>query len=164
MTSNEKSSRRKIRISIIDVMIIITVIACMLGLFFHYKIYEKENEVITSYSCFVSIVFEGLSPEISKNISVGDKVFGPFGELGTVTAVEEDDHSVYYTNSKNEIVNGADTSKRDVTVSLTVKGDVRDDGFYANGIDFIASGMKLDFYTSDFSGNGLIFDIQQQSE
>ena len=43
MNGAEKNTKKKVRISIIDVLIILTVIACIAATFVHYKIYEKEN-------------------------------------------------------------------------------------------------------------------------
>ena len=83
MTANERN-RKKIRISIIDVLIVITVIACAVGAFLHYRIYEKNNEVIKDDVALVSVMLYNVENSISTKIAVifaKNVFFCPF--LGT---------------------------------------------------------------------------------
>ena len=164
MNGADKKTKKKIRISIIDVLIVVAFIACVGGIFVHYQIYEKNNAVVTDDSCYLSLLFSGVSNEYSDSASVGDKVYRDGVLLGTVATVSVADAEVYYRNAKDEIVQTVDTGKKDVTVVVDVKGDVTDMGFLANGVEYMAAGMKIDVNMSKFSGNGLIFDVKKQSE
>lgn len=165
MNSAEKNTRKKIGISIIDVLVIITFIACIAGTFIHYKVYEKNNAVSTDDTCLVSILFEGVGAELADRYSVGDKIYyNGVGLIGTVAEVSASDSVVYYKNSRNELVAGNDNSIKDVTVIVEAIGEVSTDGFRLNGTDYIAAGMKIDAYTPKISGKGLIFDVKKQAD
>lgn len=167
MNSGERNTRKKIRISIIDVLILLTVIALVAGTVIHYKIYEKNNEVITDDTVTVSILFREVMPEVASAAKVGSLMFVTEDSrlLGTVTAVELEDAEVYYTSEEHKIVLGKDSEKKDLTVTVEVKGDLTEDrGFLENGSFHIAAGIEIEVFTADFSGKGLIFDVKKLSE
>ena len=165
MTANERT-RKKIRISIIDILITVTIIACIAGTFVHYKLYESDNEVVTSDVCYVSVMFYGVDTEISEKLVSGEKLYlNDGGELfGTVSEAVSEDASFYYTNAKNEIVEASDPSRKDVSVTVEVNGELTANGFLANGVEYVASGMEIDLFSAKYSGKGLVFDVQQRSE
>lgn len=166
MIENEKSTHRKFRIGIIDFLVIITFVACISGLFLHFRIFEKNNELTTTDTCYVSVMLYGVDNNISEKIALGDKIYLKEQEepFGTVLNIVKEDACVYYTNTKNEILKSADNSKKDVALTLEVNGDLSQDGFLTNGVKFIASGMELDIYSQTFSGKCLVFGIEQYSE
>ena len=166
MNRTVNNSRKKISISVIDILVLVTVIACIAGTFLHYKLYEKRNAVKTDDICSVSVMYTMMEPEIVEQLAVGDKLYlnDDKIEFGTVAEVSAVDASVYYTNAKNEITEGLDSTKRDVTVIIKVAGSVSENGFFVNGKKYIASGMNIELYSSKFSGNGLIFNVKQQAE
>ena len=165
MSRSVSNSQKKFSISVIDVLILITVITCIAGTFLHYKLYEKQNAIKKDYECSVSVLINSIEPEIAEQLSVGDKLyFKDNTEFGTIAEVSAVDASVYYTNSKNEITEGLDSTKRDVTIIVKVAGSVGESGFLANGKKYVASGMDIELFSSSFSGNGLIFDVKQHIE
>ena len=166
MNSAEKKRRKKIRISIIDVLIVITLIACVGGTFVHYKIYDNNNQVKVDDVCMVSMLFSGVEPSIADKVSLGDTVYLKKDGVvfGTVNEVSFKDALSYYTDEEGRIVEGSDSTKKDVTIIVRVVGDMSPEGFLANGKEYIASGMNEAVYTSKFSGEGLVFDVKQQTE
>ena len=166
MNSGEKKRRKKIRISIIDVLIVVTLTACVCGAFVHYKIFEKNNQLNTDDVCMISMLFSGVEPSIADKVSSGDTVYLKKDGVifGTVSEVSFKDALSYYTNEEGRIVEGSDSTKKDVTVIVRVVGDMSTKGFLVNGKDYIASGMQEAIYTSSFSGVGLVFDVKQQTE
>ncbi len=165
MTGAERNARKKIRISIIDILILLTVVACIAGTFVHYKLFEKNNAVITDEHSLVSVLYSSLSPEIAERAVVGDKLFFDGGKtLGTVVELTVEEAKVYYKNSDGKWVLGIDESKKDVTAIVEVEGNFTDAGFLANGTDYVAAGMEIETFTPRFSGNGLIFDVKKQTE
>ena len=165
MTGSERSARKKIRISIIDVLIVLTVVACIAGTFVHYRVYEKNNAVIIDEHSLVSVLYSSLMPDVAEKAVEGDTVFFDNGEaLGKIVEITVEDAEVYYKNSDGKWVLGTDETKKDVTVTLQVEGDFTDGGFFANGTEYVAAGMEIETYTPKFSGKGLIFDVKKQAE
>ncbi len=165
MMSTEKM-RKKFHISVIDILIIITLIVCLAGTFVHYKIFEKNNKVNTDDTCLISVLFAGVDPTVAEQIADGDKLYmKKNGEVfGVVNEVELSDAQAYYTNEEHKIVEGKDPTKKDIKIIVRVSGDVTEKGFLVNGTDYIASGMNANLFSSSFSGKGLIFDVKQQTE
>ncbi len=165
MTGSERSARKKIRISIIDVLIVLTVAACIAGTFVHYKAYEKNNEVVVDERSLVSVLYSSLTPDIAERAVEGDTVFFDNGEIfGKIIEVTFKEAEVYYKNADGKWVLGTDEIKKDVTVTVQVEGDFTDGGFMANGTKYVAAGMEIETYTPNFSGKGLIFEVKKQAE
>ena len=165
MTGAEKSARKKIRISIIDVLIVLTVVACIAGTFVHYRVYEKNHAVVKDDNSLVSILYSSLTPDVAEKAVEGDIVFFDNGEpFGKIVEITVEDAEVYYKNSDGKWVLGTDETKKDVTVMLQVGGDFTEGGFLANGTEYIAAGMEIETYTPKFSGKGLIFEVKKQAE
>lgn len=166
MTANEKNNRKKIRISIIDVLIVITLIACIAGGFMHYKVYEKNNEVVTSDVCSVSVMLSEVENDVSAKIKAGDVVYFKDNDtvFGTITEVSEKDADYYYTNEQGVRVKGSNIYAKNVSVVIEVNGEMTKNGFLANGLEYVAAGMELELYSAEFWEKALIFDVQQLSE
>jgi ribose 5-phosphate isomerase RpiB len=108
----------------------------------------------------------GVDNDLSEKIAIGDKIYLKEGNqtFGSVSDVIKEDSSVYYTNVANQISESVDSTKKDVAIIIEVNGDVKQDGFFANGVKYVAAGMEIDVFSSDFSGKGLIFGVEQRSE
>jgi len=166
MLFTEKSPRQKIRISIIDVIIVLTVLLCIAGVVIHYKLYESENISVTPDTCNVSILFEKMPLEAAERVIEGDVLYlsADGRKLGTVVSVKSTESTVYFTDANGAIVSGMDQSVRDVTVTVEVKGVLNDDGFYLSGEYYTAAGMEVSVYSKQFSGKGIIFEVKKLSE
>ncbi len=165
MNGAEKGARKKIRISIIDVLIVLTVVACIAGTFVHYKVYEKNNAVVVDDRSLVSVLYSSLTSDVAERAVEGDTVFFYNGEtLGNIVEVIVEDAEIYYKNSDGKWVLGTDETKKDVMVTVQVEGDFTDGGFFANGTKYVAAGMEIETYTPKFSGKGLIFEVKKQAE
>ncbi len=159
-------NNKRIRVSVIDILIIIAVIACIAGVVVHYKVYEKVNEVKTDDLCSVSVLIRGASLEMSESVTVGDQIF--FGEsgdlLGKVAEINKSDATVYYRNYRDEIVEYIDNSLFDVVIVLDVSGSLTDSGFLVNGTEYVAAGEEFVIYSKLFSGKCLVIDVENKQE
>ncbi len=165
MTGAERNGRKKIRISIIDVLILLTVIACIAGTFVHYRVYEKNNAVVKDDRSLVSVLYTSLMPEVAERAVEGDLIYFDNGEpLGKIVEITVKDAEVYYKNAEGKWVLGVDESKKDLSITVQVEGDFTEVGFLANGTDYIAAGMEIETFTPKFSGKGLIFEVKKQAE
>lgn len=165
MTGAERGARKKIRISIIDVLIVFTVVACIAGTFVHYRVYEKNHEVVVDERSLVSVIYSSFEPDVVERVVEGDTVFFDNGEtLGTIVEITVEDADVYYKNTEGKWVLGADETRKDVTVTVQTEGDFTSGGFMANGTRYVAAGMEIETYTPKFSGKGLIFEVKKQTE
>ncbi|MBQ7968602.1 MAG: DUF4330 family protein [Clostridia bacterium] len=168
MTANENSVRKKIRISIIDVIIVITVLACIAGGVLHYRVYENNNKVITDDVFYVSMRFSSIENSSGQKIETGDSLYLNDGKvlLGTVNEVTEEDASFYYNDEvTGELKKGKDPGAKDISVVVEIKGELtKENGFLANGVKYVAAGMILDVYSDMFSAKGLIFDLEAKTE
>lgn len=165
MTSAEKNTRKKIRISIIDVLIVLTVIGGIAGTFLHYKIYEEKNRVVTDDSAVVSVLLSSQEAEVENKIKVGDKLYFKDSEFfGTVVEVSFENADVTYTDANGKLVLASDDRLRDVTLLVAVDGEFTPSGFLARGTDYTAAGAEIEVFSLNFSGNGLIFDVKKQTE
>lgn len=168
MTANEKSMRKKIRVSIIDVIILITLLACIAGGVLHYRIYDNNNKIVTDDVFYVSMKFLAVENSSGQKLEMGDSLYLADDKslFGIVSEVSEEDASFYYNDeATGEFRQGKDTTAKDLTVVVEVKGELtKENGFLANGVKYVAAGMELDIYSDMFSSNGLIFDLEAKTE
>lgn len=165
MNGAERNARKKIRISIIDVLIILAVAACIVGTFVHYRIFENNNKVVADDESMISVLYSGVTPQIADGAVSGDKIYFADGRLfGTVVEVSADAAAVYYKDTEGKWVLGSDESTKDLKLTVQTEGDFTDNGFLVNGTDYVAAGMEIETFTAKFSGKGLIFDVEKQSE
>ncbi len=165
MTS-ENRKNKKISVSVIDVMIVLAVIACIAGVFVHYRVYEKTHEVTTDDVCTVSVLIEGASLELGDKISSGDQIFVETnGEsFGKVVEANKNSATVYYENLNGEIVEKIDDNILDIVIKIEVSGSLTESGFLANGKEYIAAGKEMALYSKDFSENCLVIDVENIQE
>ena len=161
MTS-ENRQNKKMTISVIDVLIILVFVACIAGVFVHYRVYEKTHEVITDDVCAVSVLIKGASLELGEGIVSGDTVFFEKDgqSFGKVTEIVKNSASIYRENPNGEIVESIDDELLDIVIKIEVSGALGESGFLANGTEYIASGMQLDLYSKNFSENCLVIDVE----
>ena len=168
MTANEKTTRKKIRISIIDVIIVITLLACIAGGVLHYRIYDNNNKVVTDDVFYVSMRFSSIENSSGQKLEMGDSIYLEDGKslFGIVSEVSEEDASFYYNDeTTGELRQGKDSTAKDVTAVIEVKGELtKENGFFANGVKYVAAGMELGVYSDMFSSKGLIFDLEAKTE
>lgn len=165
MTSSEKNIHRRIRISIIDVLIVLAVIAVACGTFVHYRLFEKNHAVITDHTAEVSILLSSIDSDSAERLAAGKKVYyGDKTYMGVITEADIEEALIYYTDGDGKLQEGRDSSLKDVRLTVEVKGEFTENGFLALGRDYTAAGMEIEFFNPDFSGKGLIFDVKNQSE
>ena len=165
MNASENKTKR-FRISIIDVLIALVVIACVAGVFLHYRTYAKNNKVVKDDTCYVSLQLSGVANETAEKITTGDTVYlkDDKSVFGKISEVNLENAQYYYSDEKGISVRGEDAYAKDVALVIEVKGELTEDGFLANGVEYVASGLYIDVYTNDFSEKGLIFGVEERSE
>ena len=166
MSAFENKQNSNLKISVIDVVIVLALIACIVGVVVRYKIYEKEHEVITTDVCSVSLMIKGASHELSESIAADDQIFfDENGEkLGKITEVNISDAIVYHQNSQGEIVENIDGELKDIVIKIEVYGDLTESGFLVNGKEYVAAGKELAVYTKNFSEKCLVIDVESIQE
>ncbi len=166
MTSSENRQNKKMSISVIDVMIILAVIACIAGVFVHYRVYEKTHEVMTDDVCMVSVLIKGASLELGEGITLGEQIFFENGEekFGKAVEVNKNSATVYRKNSNGEMVESIDEELLDIVIRIEASGALYESGFLVNGTEYVASGMEIELYSKNFSENCLVIDVENIQE
>lgn len=164
--SAEKIKNKRMSVSAIDVMIILAFIACIAGVFVHYRVYEKTHEVITDDVCTVSVLIKGASIELGEQVTVGDQLFfeNSEQEFGKIVEIDKNSATVYHNKINGEIVESVDGELLDIVLKVEVSGALTESGFLANGIEYVAAGKEIALYSKSFSENCLVIDVENAQE
>lgn len=181
------NENRKIRFNIVDVIIILLIIACVVGVVLRGTIKEKISQTISTEVAYVTLVAENVPEEFLELFEDADKVYSNSEELGLMisNAYKEQTEIVLDLNEKyeyKEIDDGngnyikivektvspefekaTNPNTYTVTCQIQVNGQDKNDGFYLRGVDYIGVGKMLNISIENHSFTMIITKISDKA-
>ena len=162
MSGNNVNVKRKF--NIIDVIIIVLVILCIVGIYFRSRITEWVgiDKQLVEYR--LSFKVSEIKYTSSEYLSTGEKIYldNPDLELGTIDGNCTVLPAEVYLEKNDGTLIRVDYPKDsfvDISGSLKCMGTEREDGFYLAGSISISPGMKLKVHTEMLDFTITITDI-----
>lgn len=160
MKNSETKTKKNVRFSVLDAVIILVIIIAVVGVYFRYSILDFFTGAQNLEKYTVSYSIENIRYTTVNFINIGDTVYfvSDGEEFGTLTNVSENMGAVsytpaseYFTKSNGEIVKVMypnNQSRVDAQGRLNCIGRYSDEGgFLVNGSTYIASGQYIDVQT-----------------
>ncbi len=156
----KNNTAKKHRFNIIDFFLIITVLACVIGIAIRYNL--SENLVQSHDSATVTVMIRSLLDENVDQLVVGDAYFyqtsgKPFGTLTSVQTTPaknryiKNDGTVYVSEFQNRV---------DVICTLEIEGYHSKDGFLIDGATYIGCGSDILVRSINLETQWLVLDIE----
>ena len=154
-----ETKRTKLQFNIIDVVIIIAVIACCVGMYIRYNIGDAEGDKqeINQISAKIEFLLPEVNEQLCDVLNAGSPVYyggdsEPIGELSTIISKLPSERFVTL-NDGTIVKTFSDELYFDVRGIITVNGVMTEKGFMLNGDVFLAPGVNFGVQTpeADFS-------------
>ena len=159
MTNNDKV-KRKISFSVIDFVIIVTVLALIVGIVFRYDLLGKLFSRTEPVDVTVSFVAENITKEEAQ-VFLSDTDFYLDGKIfGRLQSSESLPHSEYLENSSGTLTQITSEQHVDVSGSFLCKAVYTDGGYLLDGKTYIAAGSSFTLRTDTCSIDILILAVE----
>jgi len=155
-----KNTAKKNRFNIIDFFLVVTVLACVIGIAIRYNL--SETLVQSHDSATVTVMIRGLLEENADQLVVGDAYFyqtssKPFGTLTSVKTSPaknryfKDDGTVYVSEYQDRV---------DAICTLDIEGYHSKDGFMIDGATYVGIGSDILVRSMHLETQWIVLDIE----
>ena len=140
-----KSKRTSSKFNVIDLLIVVIVLGCIVGIVYRYNLVDRLMVNNKSDEMKVSFITTAVSKDIEDKISDGDVFYVEnTGEaFGKLKEHESSDNSYVTADENGKAVISYNKELRDIQGSFICSGVMRDEGFFIGGTQFIAPGSEL---------------------
>lgn len=155
-------NRVKKRFNIIDLVIIVTVIGCLLGVVVRYNFVNRIMALEESETVTVYMTAKELIPGVAESISKRDEFFcvSTDNSLGKPKFVSVAKSRFVYADTNGSPAIGTNDSKKDVRICFEVKGVKNENGFLLNGTQLIVPGNEMVIMSSKGQVSVIITEIR----
>jgi len=165
------NENKKIRFNVVDVIIILLVIACIVGIIFRANVREKLGQSLSNETAYLTLVAENVPQEYIDAFVQGSNAYLDTRDLGVIIGYSYteqtkvvlelneryeykpvDDGNGGYINTVERIITPEfktvyDKDSYTVTCQIQVNGQDKSDGFYIGGVEYVGVGKMLNIST-----------------
>lgn len=159
-----EAKKRRFRFNILDVVILIILVACVLGIAVRYNVVDKINTKSTLQQAEIEFLIKDIKPTSAQAIKEGSAFYWTengitLGKVKTggitITPAEK-----FVTNIDGKWLKTTNEERNDVRVLLQAEGLMTDSGFMLSGTQYLAPGKEMLIGSSEISVNVTITDIK----
>ena len=154
-----KNTQKSHRFNIIDFVLIITVLACLIGITVRQNL--KDQFVDSSDTATVTVMIRGLLKDNVEHLVVGDEFYNQRnGEVvGILKDFETKPAKIRTPRHDGTIAITEYIDRTDVMCTIEVEGLSSDEGFMIGGTDYIGCGTSLLVRSLNIETEWLVVDI-----
>ena len=156
----KKNTQKKNRFNIIDFTLIITIIACIIGIAVRYNL--RETVVKGSDRATVTVIIRGILKDNVDQLVAGDEYYNQrSGELiGTLMTFETQPAKIRNLRHDGTIAVTEYVDRTDVLCTVDVEGIYTDEGFMIGGSEYIGCGSDFLVRSLNLETEWLVVDIE----
>ncbi len=156
----KNNSTKKNRFNIIDFFLVVTVLACVIGIAIRYNL--SETLIQSQDSATVTVMIRGLLKENADQLVVGDEYFyqtsnKPFGTLTSVSTAPAKNRD--YMNNGTISVSEYE-ARVDAICTLEIEGYHSKDGFLIDGATYVGCGSDILVRSINLETQWIVLDIE----
>ena len=159
----KKNTEKKNRFNIIDFMLIVTVVACIIGITVRYNLRETIIKQSDSDTATVTVMIRGLLKSNVDQLIVGDEFYNQRnGELmGTMTDVQIQPAKIRNLRHDGTIAITEYVDRIDAICTIEMEGNNKDlEGFVIGGTTYIGCGSSFLVRSVNLETEWLVVDIE----
>jgi len=155
----KKNTQKTHRFNIIDFVLIVTVLACIIGIFVRHNL--KEDFVESTDTATVTVMIRGLLKDNVDHLVVGDEFYSQRNgeKVGVLKAFETKPAKIRTPRMDGTIATTEYIDRTDVMCTIEVEGLSSDEGFMIGGTDYIGCGTSLLVRSLNIETEWLVVDI-----
>jgi hypothetical protein len=160
----KKNTQKTHRFNIIDFMLIVTVLACLIGITVRQNL--KETVVESNDTATITVMIRGLLKDNVKQIVTGDEYYNQRNgdSMGILQAFETKPAKIRTPRLDGTIATTEYIDRTDVLCTVEIEGLATDDGFLINGSDYIGCGSSFLVRSVNLETEWLVVDIEVDSK
>ncbi len=143
MTGNPSSEKKKIRFSVLDLVVILLLLACAAGIAVRYNLVGKLFSRTKPVAVTVSFLASDLSEEEADTFTPGALLYRDGLPFGEVIASESDDAVFTMENSAGMLITYEREGRYSVTGTLRCSLLDTDEGFFFPDGTFLSAGAEF---------------------
>lgn len=167
MAENTKPQTKKLRLNIIDFLIIIVVIGAVVGIALRMGVVERVTNQSNLEEARISFLIQDIQESSADYFKTGD-IFYADGfdcEFGKLESRQFMPAEAFITNMNGELIKTHSSNNRiDVRGTVIGAGTFTDEGFLLEGINFIAPGSGMHIQSTELSFYVTITGIERVSK
>ena len=154
------NTQKKHRFNIIDFALILTVLACIVGIALRYSL--RENVIASNSKATVTVMVRGLLEDNVVHMIEGDEYYYQRSgdKIGTLKSFETKPAVIRNFRHDGTIVETAYLDRVDVLCEIEVEGLNTEDGFMVGGSDYIGVGSDILVRSVNLETEWLVVDIE----
>ena len=181
------NENKKIRFNVVDVIIILLIVACVVGIIFRANVREKLGQSLSNETAYITLVAENVPQEYIDAFVQGSSAYLEDMDLGIIIGYSYteqtnvildlnekyeykavDDGNGGYINTVEKIISPEfktvyDKNSYTVTCQIQVSGQDKSDGFYIGGVEYIGVGKMLNISTENHAFTMTITKISDKA-
>lgn len=166
MDDNTKNTKKKLRLNIIDFLILIVVIGGVIGIALRMGVVERVTNQSNMEDAKISFLVLDIQESSADYFKTGDVFYAEnldceFGKLESRQIMPAE---AFIANIDGELIKTHSSNNRiDVRATVIGVGTFTDEGFLLEGINFIAPGSEVRLQSSDLDVTVTITAIEKVS-
>jgi len=156
------AEKKKLRMNILDVIIILTVIALVGGITLRFNLVDRLGLSGNNDEVNIRFLIQEVSPSSVEALKEGDIFYWDANSMEIGELLQKEDPmsaTVVVENGRGELVSALNPKYRDVRGTIRAKGKITDEGFMLDGTQFLSAGKYLNVSSKNIKVTILITDI-----
>ncbi len=166
MAENIKTTGKKLRLNIIDFLILIVIIGAAVGIALRMGVVERVTNQSNMEEAKISFLIQDIQESSADYFKTGDVFYSENleCELGRLESRQIMPAEAFIANINGELIKTHSSNNRiDVRATVIGVGTFTDEGFLLSGINFIAPGSEVRIQSSELDVNAIITSIERVS-
>ncbi len=157
------ADKKKMRLNIIDILIILAVIALAAGVALRYNLAEKIGVKSNRDTVMVSFLIENIKPTSADALVPEDIVFLDSNgmELGKLLAISLSEAENYNLSDEGVMTLDYDSTRCDVRGEIEATGAMTDGGFMLGGTYYIGANKELKVHSKNIQVTMTVTGIRE---
>ena len=155
---------RKIKFNVIDVLIVLVLLGCMIGIFLRYDLKSKLGLDSRKTEVEISFLIIGIRQGSTEALVEGDTIYWKQNgmEIGQLMSKEVSNSETWVLDENyNKYIKNFDDLSYDVRGVIKAKGNIKESGFMLNGTQYLAPGKTFEVESKNISVALTITNIRQ---
>lgn len=154
MTTENKTGKGRIRLNIIDFIVIIILIGAAVGIAFRFGLVERVKTQVSMDGASISFLVQNIQEASYSYFNIGEEFEDVTHKcsFGTLESKQEFPAETYITDINGNIIKTyVENDRIDLRGVMSSVGKFTDEGFLLDGIHFIAPGSSINIRSSVIS-------------
>lgn len=163
MSNSAETGKGRLRLNIIDFLLIAVILAAAVGIAMRYDLADRVVSRTENTTVRIRFIIEDVRPTSIDAVLPDDTVVWAANGMtvGKIISSEASDAGEYYDRADGTKVKQFSTTRADITGVIEAKGIFTDEGFMLGGSRYVGAGMEMAVTSEHLSTKIVILGIDR---